>query len=107
MAVLPALPIKGVDFILGNDIAGGKVVPAPEILDQPNLTLESDSTTLKCDIFPACVVTRAQSKKNDVDLSDSFMIPEKDPDAEVAQPRNWVNYSQDFIYLFFSIVCQH
>lgn len=70
VAVLPALPIKGVDFILGNDIAGDKVVPAPEVVDRPNLTLESEYTARKCDIFPACVVTRAQSEKYGVDLSD-------------------------------------
>lgn len=35
VAVLPARPITGVHFILGNDIAGDKVVPAPEVLDRP------------------------------------------------------------------------
>ena len=80
VAVLPALPIKGVDFILGNDIAGDKVVPAPEVLDRPDLNLQSDNPNQKA-IFPACVVTRAQSKKYDIDLSDSFMVLEQDPDV--------------------------
>ena len=30
VAVLPELPVKGIDFILGNDLAGGKVHPVPE-----------------------------------------------------------------------------
>ncbi len=28
VAVRPSLPVKGIDFIMGNDIAGGKVMPA-------------------------------------------------------------------------------
>lgn len=62
VAVRPALPIKGVNFILSNDIAGGKVMPVPEVLDSPDLNCESDNTAqIHLDIFPACVVTRAQS----------------------------------------------
>lgn len=89
MAVLPALPITGVHFILGNDIAGDKVVPPPEVLDGPTLILESDNTAQKCDIFPACVVTRAQPKKYGVDISDSFMALEQDSKAVSAASETW------------------
>ncbi|XP_039896814.1 uncharacterized protein LOC120739179 [Simochromis diagramma] len=34
VAVRPSLPIKGVQFILGNDIAGGKVQPVPEFRER-------------------------------------------------------------------------
>ncbi|XP_028831460.1 uncharacterized protein LOC114787777 [Denticeps clupeoides] len=30
VAVRPELPMQGIDFILGNDLAGGKVLPLPE-----------------------------------------------------------------------------
>ena len=59
VAVRPALPINGVDIIVGNDLAGGKVMPVPEVLDSPDLNLESMSITQPLpEIVPACVVTR-------------------------------------------------
>lgn len=35
VAVCSALPIKGVTLLMGNDVAGGKVTPALEVLDSP------------------------------------------------------------------------
>lgn len=58
VAIRSALPIPGIDFILGNDLAGGKVMPVPEVLDRPELSLDSDSAQDQPAIFPACVVTR-------------------------------------------------
>ncbi|KAJ0047442.1 hypothetical protein NL108_000158 [Boleophthalmus pectinirostris] len=72
VAVLPALPIKGVDFILGNDLAGGKVSPVPEVVERPDQSTESDHT----DVFPECAVTRSQARNDVVDLSDSFLVEE-------------------------------
>lgn len=86
VAVRPALPINGVDVIVGNDLAGGKVMPVPEVLDNPDLSLESVSTTQPLEIFPACVVTQAQAKKYDIDLSDSFLSSE--PVLEVVTRSN-------------------
>uniref|UniRef100_A0A8C6LSG2 CCHC-type domain-containing protein n=1 Tax=Nothobranchius furzeri TaxID=105023 RepID=A0A8C6LSG2_NOTFU len=62
VAVLPALPVKGVDFILGNDLAGGMVVPVPDVLENPVTSAGSESSQIGAEIFPACVVTRAQTK---------------------------------------------
>lgn len=56
VAVLPALPIRGVDFIQGNNVAGARVVPVPELLDSPDLRLESDNMAeVLPGTFPACV----------------------------------------------------
>ncbi len=78
VAVCPSLPVKGVDFILGNDLAGGKVMPVIEVVDEPNVFCELDvlSETYP-DVFPVCAVTRAQSRRvgDVVDLSNSFMFP--------------------------------
>ena len=41
VGVRPSLPVKGVTFILGNNIAGGQVVPVLEVLEHPD-TLQSD-----------------------------------------------------------------
>ncbi len=35
IAVRSQLPIKGVDLILGNDLAGEKVLPFPEVVENP------------------------------------------------------------------------
>ncbi|XP_035984480.1 uncharacterized protein LOC118558122 [Fundulus heteroclitus] len=75
VAVRPRLPIEGVSFILGNDLAGGQVFPAPEVVDVPvSLTSVTDSAAT-LNVFPACAVTRAQARKmgDVIDLSGSFM----------------------------------
>lgn len=59
VAVCPALPIKGVTFLMGNDIAGGKVTPVLEVLDTPKCTESAKPSPM---FFPSCVVTRAQSR---------------------------------------------
>ncbi|KAJ8035392.1 hypothetical protein HOLleu_22614 [Holothuria leucospilota] len=68
VGVRPTLPVKGVSLLLGNDLAGGKVVANAILTDKPcdyNNTeqLEKEFTNL----FPACAVTRAMSQKLAVD----------------------------------------
>ena len=36
VGVQPSLPVKGADFILGNDLAGDKVMPLPCMVSSPN-----------------------------------------------------------------------
>lgn len=65
VGVCTKLPISGVTFILGNDLAGGKVLPVPEVLSEPVISEvqsfpKDDQTSL---VFPACVVTHAQARK--------------------------------------------
>lgn len=86
VAVLPVLPIKGVDLILGNDLAGGRVLPVPEVLDSPDSGPGSDDVSQKHPgVFPACVVTRAQSRNNDLDLSDTFLVTEQFPNSNLTE----------------------
>ncbi|KAI2645420.1 Gag-Pol polyprotein [Labeo rohita] len=55
VGVRPSLPIKGVSFILGNDLAGGKVTPALEVVDHPSPVLCPDELSVSFpDAFPAC-----------------------------------------------------
>uniref|UniRef100_A0A3B3BUU0 Gypsy retrotransposon integrase-like protein 1 n=1 Tax=Oryzias melastigma TaxID=30732 RepID=A0A3B3BUU0_ORYME len=75
VAVLPTLPIEGVDLLLGNDLAGGKVTPVPELVNSPTISNVQDDMT-HVYLFPSCVVTRAQSKKGEINLSDSFLATE-------------------------------
>lgn len=43
IAFCPTLPIRGIAFLMGNNIAGGKVIPALEVSDSPQRT-----ETVKC-----------------------------------------------------------
>lgn len=72
----PQLPISGVHFILGNDLAGGRVFSEPEVVEVPcveSITPVSASVPRK--VFPACAITRAKAQQlgEVVDLSDSFI----------------------------------
>ncbi|XP_026021698.1 uncharacterized protein LOC113021315 isoform X1 [Astatotilapia calliptera] len=73
VAVSSQLPIKGVSFILGNDLAGGTVFPPPEVVEMPVPSV-TDAATPLSSVFPVCAITRAQSRKFDdvVDVADMF-----------------------------------
>lgn len=72
------LSIKWVALIMGNHLAGGKVVPVLEVQYKPDVASCGDvlATTFP-DAFPACVITRAQSRRlgSMVDLTDSVLAP--------------------------------
>lgn len=63
VAVFPDLPVPGVDFLLGNDIAGGKVNPTPIIVDVPVAINAPSENQESPEVFPACAITRAQARK--------------------------------------------
>lgn len=61
LGVRPALPIEGVDLILGNSLAGGRVwagVPPPVVIGAPLVTDRPDEC-VQCypEVFTACAVT--------------------------------------------------
>lgn len=60
VGIRPELPIQGVTILLGNDLAGTKVIPDPIVCETPCDIVETDEEK---EIFPTCVVTRAQAKK--------------------------------------------
>ncbi|XP_039902083.1 uncharacterized protein LOC120742707 [Simochromis diagramma] len=104
VAVCPCFPIDGVDFIMGNDIAGGKVYPTPEVTKTPDPSPLPDVLNRQHpDVFPVGVLTRSQAHRRGevVDLSGSVVgsmlemdvMPSEEvgPDAkelaqEVAEP---------------------
>ena len=75
VAVRSQLPVKGVSFILGNDLAGGKVFCWPVVTDNPTVNDRDELPREFPSVFTSCVVTRAQARKmkDADDLSDSFM----------------------------------
>ncbi len=80
LGVRTELPVDGVSLILGNDLAGGKVFPSPVVVDMPDLSPDSDIAACFPSVFPACAVTRAQTRKweGTVNLADSFLNSERD-----------------------------
>ncbi|XP_026119724.1 uncharacterized protein LOC113098887 [Carassius auratus] len=92
VGVRDSLPVHGVNFILGNDIAGGKIFPLLEVCDKPVLSDNTDELLENFpEVFSVCAVTRAQARKfDDVDdLSSTFMVPTVGNDvllAEIGKP---------------------
>lgn len=86
----PALPIDGVDIILGNDLAGSHVwaegSPPPIVTSSPLVTGESDENAQGFPrVFTACAVTRAMCHaKRDLDqveTGDEGTFPVSFPDS--------------------------
>ena len=81
VGIRPSLPFKGVHLLLGNDLAGYKVVVDPLLtstpcVDQPPDPIEQEIP----DLYPSCAVTRAMAKKanqnhgmQDIDLADTLI----------------------------------
>jgi transposase InsO family protein len=83
VGVMHSLPVTGVHLLLGNDLAGDKVVVNPLVTANPSLD-QIDPIEIEIpELYPGCAVTRAMAKKalsNEVEisLSDTFMghLPE-------------------------------
>ena len=81
VGIRQTLPFKGVHLLLGNDLAGDKVVVNPLVTDTPSMDQSPDPIEQELpDLYPSCAVTRAMAKKamlaenqSDVDLTDSFI----------------------------------
>ena len=79
IGITPSLPFKGVHLLLGNDLAGDKVVVNPLVTDTPNIGQTDDPIEQEIpDLYPSCAVTRAMAKKailknsnSDIDLTDT------------------------------------
>lgn len=75
VGVRSCFPIEGIEFIMGNDIAGGKVYPVPEVVAIPIPETDHDDLAKKHpDVFAVSVLSRAKAHKldQDVDLSDTL-----------------------------------
>ena len=60
----PILPVQGISLLLGNDLAGSKVIPGLAVDNKPKLTKDVDKLdTLIPGFFLACVVTRAAARQ--------------------------------------------
>ena len=73
VGIRPTLPIKGISLILGNDLAGSKVMPDLQLVSDPELTEEVSAS--ETSIFPACAVTRAAAKRAHVNQEQMDQTP--------------------------------
>ena len=63
----PSLPVEGISLVLGNDLAGEKVMVDPRVVEKPRDDEETERLAEKFPgIFPASVVTRSMKAKNQV-----------------------------------------
>ena len=63
VGITSSLPIDGIDFLLGNDLAGGKVVANSLVTDMPCNCQQLDPVP---DLDPAGVVTRASKEQESI-----------------------------------------
>lgn len=54
VGLMSSLPVKGISVLLGNDLAGGKVIPSVQLTSQPST---EDESNLDSESFPSCAVT--------------------------------------------------
>ena len=63
----PSLPVEGISLILGNDLAGEKVMVDPRVVEKPRDDEETERLAEKFPgIFPASMVTRSMKAKKEV-----------------------------------------
>ena len=60
VGVRPTLPVEGISLLLGNDLAGDKVIMNPIVSEKPSY---AENGVENKEVFPACAVTRAMQKK--------------------------------------------
>ena len=60
VGIRPTLPVDGISLIMGNDLAGGRVQPDPQVISNPNKVLSANEGLTQT--FPTCVVTRAAAR---------------------------------------------
>ena len=62
----PSLPVEGISLILGNDLAGERVMVDPRVVEKPRDDEETEKLAEKFPgIFPASVVTRSMKAKKE------------------------------------------
>lgn len=81
VGVRKQFPVEGVSFILGNDLAEGKVLVTPEVTAVPLSEHPDELRSKYPGVFSVCAMTRARSKQEkqstgdegEAELCDSFM----------------------------------
>ena len=70
VGVRPSLPVQGITVLLGNDLAGGRVLQSPQVTVVPQMRCD-DVTKQTQELFPACAVTRAMARARSSPIASS------------------------------------
>ena len=82
VGLCPMLPMEGVSLILGNDLAGERVIPDLQVVTEQEVMKKVDGDVeATSHFFPACAMTMAMAKEMNktesedllVNLADTFM----------------------------------
>ena len=81
VGIKPSLPFKGISLLLGNDLAGGKVVSDPILIDKPCLDQSPDPIEEEIpELYPTRAMAKARNDLNEndenvdnIDLADSCL----------------------------------
>ena len=64
VGVVKTLPVPGVQLLLGNDLAGGRVIPTPILSEHPEKSVSTQQLEESCPgLFPVCAVTRSMTSR--------------------------------------------
>ena len=53
-----SLPVKGITILLGNDLAGGRVIESPKVSEMPQMVTNEGTIKHFAELFLACAITR-------------------------------------------------
>ena len=82
----PSLPVQGISLLLGNDLAGSKVIPGLAVDNNPELTKDVDKLdSLIPGLFLACAVTRAAARRTASQSSHTMQSEQSDGSAPSPQ----------------------
>lgn len=89
VGLIPSLPHEGISLLLGNDLAGGKVMPPVRLTANPSLEQPYDEDV---ETYPSCAVTRSMARRkvhddehemDVVDLSDTLFANLKEDEKNL------------------------
>jgi hypothetical protein len=100
IGIVKYLPFQGITFLLGNDLAGSKVTNL-RVTNEPCLYSEDEIALVieGEEVFPSCVVTRSQSKRENETFKGkgSLTVPERFSDKVTFEDLTETFLSRDFI----------
>ena len=104
VGIRPSLPFKGVHLLLGNDLAGDKVVVDPLLTSTPCVDQLLDPFEQEIpDLYPSCAVTRAMAKKanqnngmQDFNLADTLIGQSLNDDISSSLSPSQTDIQTDF-----------
>ena len=58
IGVRSSVLVRGITVLLGNDLAGGRIIENPEVSEMPQMVTNEGKIKHLPELFPVCVVTR-------------------------------------------------